>query len=170
MLWRLICENFQISPYFSMIKKIFFSISFFVFLVAGGILFAYLFNSGESAVDQFRLIEVGSAQLEVEIADTPSKWVKGLSSREGLVENRGMLFVFPKAEKRQFWMKGMKFPIDILWIRSDVVVGFEENIPPPADGEDPAIVVSPELVDRVLEVSAGLIQKLDVEVGDEVTF
>ncbi len=114
-------------------------------------------------------------EIKIEIADTPAKRARGLSGRESLAEGAGMLFIFPKPARQNFWMKDMKFPIDIIWIRQttdgDRVVGFVENALPPASGQlenSLAIYSSPENVDRVLEINAGLVKKWRIKVGDIV--
>ena len=50
------------------------------------------------------------------VADTPEARQQGLSGRAGLGESEGMLFVFPKDGEYAFWMKDMRFSIDILWL------------------------------------------------------
>lgn len=100
-------------------------------------------------------IELNGNRIAVEIADEPHEWMRGLSGRDVLPKGSGMLFQFPRAEARTFWMKDMRFPIDIIWIRDGVVVGIDANVPAPQPGEDPAARTSPEPVDAVLEVPAG---------------
>lgn len=112
--------------------------------------------------------KVGETAFEVEIADTVVKRTLGLSGREELEEGKGMLFVFPEKSQQGFWMKDMKFSIDIIWISGDIVIGFAENAAP-----EPGVPVyslkvhhSPEPVDRVLEIPAGGVQKYGIKVGD----
>jgi uncharacterized membrane protein (UPF0127 family) len=46
-----------------------------------------------------------------------------------LKENEAMLFVFQQSARHSFWMKDMKFPIDIIWLDSDEkVVYIKENM------------------------------------------
>jgi uncharacterized membrane protein (UPF0127 family) len=67
-----------------------------------------------------------------------------------------MLFIFPEAEVQNFWMKGMKFPLDVAWIKDGKVVSVDTNIPAPKPGEEPArMSSSPIGVDMVLELPAG---------------
>lgn len=66
-----------------------------------------------------------------DIADKPDTQAKGLTIKESLKEDEGMLFVFPKADKLSFWMKDMKFPIDIIWVNeSYAIVDISRNLPP----------------------------------------
>lgn len=61
-------------------------------------------------------IAIGSSKLVLEIADTPDKRSLGLSNREGLAQGHGMLFLFDEAKLHGFWMKDMRFSIDIAWL------------------------------------------------------
>lgn len=112
-------------------------------------------------------VKIGEQIFVVEIADTPAKRTQGLSGREGLREGEGMLFVFDKPATYDFWMKGMKFPIDIIWIRSDKIIGFEENISPD-NSASPKIYSPTELVDKVLEVNAGTVSKLGIQISQSI--
>jgi len=98
------------------------------------------------------------AVVRVEIADSSHERTTGLSEHIFLHEDRGMLFVFDGPAQPSFWMKDMDFPIDIIWILGETVVGIEENVPVlpegVAEGDMPRYQpASP--VDRVLEVNAG---------------
>ena len=53
--------------------------------------------------------------LEVEIASTPLQQQYGLMFVTALADNQGMLFVFPKAAMRSFWMKNTLIPLDMLF-------------------------------------------------------
>lgn len=53
--------------------------------------------------------------LTVEVADSPDEWTEGLSGRETLPANTGMLFLFPEQEVLSFWMKDTYVPLDIIF-------------------------------------------------------
>jgi len=66
-------------------------------------------------------------------------------------------------------MLGMRFPIDIIWIKNNRVVGIEKNVPAPEKGIPEAalkVYNPPESVDRVLEINAGLSDSLGIKIGD----
>ncbi|MEO0795041.1 MAG: DUF192 domain-containing protein [Verrucomicrobiota bacterium] len=67
-------------------------------------------------------LSVGGQEIKVQLAVNRDEQMKGLMYRNGLGENEGMLFIFPKAEPRGFWMKNVKFPIDIAYIDPDGVI------------------------------------------------
>ncbi len=120
---------------------------------------------------QFKEIQIGETHLKVEIADTASKRSKGLGDRQALGENEGMLFIFPKADKYPFWMKGLKFPLDFVWIKETSVVDILENVSLPQNGQTDStlpIYSSKVEVDKVLELNAGAAKRLNIKVGDTV--
>ncbi len=99
---------------------------------------------------------IGDATLRVELAATMLSRARGLSYRDGLPEGRGMLFIFPSAQRHSFWMKGMRFPIDIVWLRDGVVVDVTPDVPPPSGVSGFLANYAPEEpADQVLEVPAG---------------
>ena len=63
-------------------------------------------------------------------------------------------------------MKGMKFSIDIVWLRENKIIGFVESAK--FGGLVPAIYYPPSEIDAVLEVAAGTVQKDGLKVGDEI--
>lgn len=79
-----------------------------------------------------------------------------------------MLFVYRDHRERAYWMKGMRFPIDIVWIDRGRVTGVVPNLPVPAGGNLP-IYPSRGPADRVLEVRAGWAARHGVERGARVT-
>lgn len=112
-------------------------------------------------------LTIGSTNFRVEIADNPALRQQGLSGRESLPENAGMLFLFPVPAVQRFWMKGMRFPLDIIWIKNKEVVGITIGAEPEA-GPNYTIYSSPEPVDKVLELNAGSVQRFGIKVGSEV--
>lgn len=118
-----------------------------------------------------RQLQIGEAMLKVEIADTQSKRNKGLGGRQSIASDEGMLFVFSDLGKHPFWMKGLKFPLDFIWIRGDTVVDLTQDAPLATAGQpDSALPIyqSKEDVDKVLEINAGIIQRLNIQVGNTV--
>lgn len=127
----------------------------------------------QSQKDNQKFVKIeGKAQVVVEIADTENERSQGLTIKDSLTENQGMLFVFESQNiKPTFWMKDMKFPIDIIWIDDGEVSEITENVPT-ALPETPEYKIprytSSETVDYVLEVQAGFAKRHDIQVGDSV--
>lgn len=120
---------------------------------------------------QTKQMTVGEVPIEVEIADTDSLRQKGLSGRNSLSENSGMLFVFPKNSFPSFWMKDMNFSLDFIWISDSKVSQINENVQPePGKTDSQLTLYSPRSpIDYVLEVNAGFVAKHNIKVGDAVT-
>lgn len=106
--------------------------------------------------------------IKVEIANTPESRMKGLSGREKLGRDDGMLFIMDEKRYHSFWMADMKFPIDIIWISDNKVVDVTKNAPIPTDPQNVPVFTPSTEVDKVLEVNAGYIDNNNIQIGDEV--
>ncbi len=115
-------------------------------------------------------VTIHNHTFTVDIADTMLSRAKGLSGRDGLSENEGMLFLFNATGSYGFWMKDMKFPIDIIWVAGGRVVGFAENaaLEPGKSMFTLRRYYPPEPVDQVFEGRAGTVATYGLQVGDEV--
>ena len=111
----------------------------------------------------FRL---GTAELQVEIADSFAKQYQGLSDRDSLCDNCGMLFVYNSPRIQNFVMRRMRFPLDFVFIREGEIVEVVENVPPPKSGETPIYITSSVTADGVLEVNAGFMKKNHLKLAD----
>lgn len=108
--------------------------------------------------------------IPVEVSDTPEKRSLGLGKRDKLVNGWGMLFVFEKRIPHSFWMKNMRFPIDIIWLDNQRIVELAENVPPPQEGESPK-VMEPRLPSNfVLEIESGRARALGLKVGQKLSY
>lgn len=113
-------------------------------------------------------IQLKGQTVRVSVADTETERQQGLSGRTGLATDEGMLFVFPQDGEHAFWMKDMRFSIDILWISaSGEVVYMAENVSP---GTYPKSFRSDVPARYVLELPAGYAEAHAVEIGDRVEF
>lgn len=107
--------------------------------------------------------------IDLEIADTEALREKGLSGRTSLAENKGMLFVFDYADVWEFWMGGMKIPLDFLWIQGNTIVGVDKNVLPPTQTDGKPVYLRPNVaVKYVIEVNSGWADKHEVTPGDSV--
>lgn len=114
-------------------------------------------------------VVIGGDSILIDVADEKEEQERGLSGRTSLPQNRGMLFVYSEPSRPGFWMKDMRFPIDIVWIGADnKIVAVLPNLSPQTypDVFSPPEEVAP--VQYVLEVNAGLVAKLGWQVGDTV--
>ena len=133
-------------------------------------LFSYPFINQISAVENKREIKINNQILTAEAAATDASRTQGLSGRPSIGVNEGMLFIFDSKDKYGFWMKDMKFPIDIVWIRDNVIIGYEKNVDPQigANLADLKIYYPPLPVNMVLELQAGRVDTLRAKFGDKV--
>ncbi len=113
-------------------------------------------------------VEIDGQIFQVELATTSIEQARGLSGRASLAPDAGMLFVFSSMTSPSFWMHGMEFPLDIIWISGGKIVGIAKNLPPATFGET-TIYDPPQPVDRVLEINAGLSDRYGFRIGDAVT-
>ncbi|MHB1086162.1 MAG: DUF192 domain-containing protein [Minisyncoccota bacterium] len=134
-----------------------------VFLAVAAILAALLAFFPPS---QDPRVIVGDTAVKILLADTPQKRTQGLSNRESLAEDEGMLFVFPEEGIYGFWMKDMRFSIDILWLNSaGEVVHIVEDASPESY---PASFTPEKAAQYVLELPAGFVRAHGVTLGSLV--
>ena len=101
-------------------------------------------------------------KLYLEIADTEKKRSYGLMNREEIMVDNGMLFIWDKSEKRNFWMKNTLLNLDLFFINmKGIIVGIYRN----AKALDQKNISSNEKVTFVLEMNAG---ELKSQVGDKL--
>lgn len=123
-------------------------------------------KSEVSAVYSDGTVAIRGTLFGVEIADTIASRAIGLSGRDALKENQGMLFLFPIAAKYPFWMKDMLFPIDIVWFHDEKIVWIKDNALPD-DWRSGISYAPPKSANMVLEVIAGTVGRYGWAVGDE---
>ncbi len=144
----------------------------FLFLVLGLILifgsFILFFNKLTTTKDPARIIRINDVTIQVDIADTQETRVQGLSGRDSLAEGTGMLFVFDKPAQYGFWMKDMKFSVDIIWIDDKFrIIGVEKDISPETF---PQIFSPDKDVKYVLEFSTGSSDRYNIKIGDVIQY
>lgn len=119
------------------------------------------------------------AVFRVEIAGNPKERELGLSGRNSLPKNSGMLFIFSEPDFYNFWMKDMIFGLDFIWINGSEIVEITKNVKQEdynfastgiAQGELSATLTPKKKVDKVLEVNAGVADRLGIKVGYKIEF
>ncbi len=118
-------------------------------------------------------VRIDGLTVRAEMARTPEERGPGLGGRPSMPLEEGMLFIFQSEGQHSFWMRGMLFPLDFVWISSDhTVVDITTDVPAEPgvpDGELP-LYRSDQAVLYVLEVNAGVVREAGVQIGDAVTF
>ena len=113
-------------------------------------------------------LEIRGKTVRVELADTPEKSRQGLSGHNPLGKGEGMLFIFTSPARYSFWMKDMRFPLDMIWIGEDWrgVDITKRALPESYPGHfQPSFPVQ-----YVLEVSAGFSDANNITIGDAVIY
>lgn len=146
----------------------------FIFIAGGAFLFIQKQNQQKLTDEDIVLspllgeIIIGNKTILVEIAKTLEVKTKGLSGREFLKKNQGMLFVYERPGFYSFWMKEMRFPIDIIWISENhEIIDVTKNISPDSF---PKTFRSQKPAQYVLEVNAGFSDKNNIQAGDRMDF
>jgi uncharacterized membrane protein (UPF0127 family) len=109
-------------------------------------------------------LEVNGKNIPLIVSDTEASRVAGLSGRASLVKGSAMLFVFDEPDTYGFWMKDMKFPIDIIWLdENNKIVYIEKSV---SIDSYPEQFFPPEKSLYVIEANAGFSDENKLEVGN----
>ena len=136
----------------------------FIYLILNFFLISYYTFSNEK-------IEVSiynkNITFNVEVAKTIEERRTGLMYRKKVLNNEGMLFIFPREKIIQLWMKNTYIPLDVIFISENkVIVDIKKNMEKLSE----TIVKSKVKSRYALEFNAGLINKLNIKIGDKVLF
>jgi len=116
-------------------------------------------------------LSIGKATLSVDIVDNDSLRTLGLSGRKSMDWNSGMLFVFPEAQRRTFWMIDCWFDLDIAYldrrgtVRDIQTMRIEPGVSPERLSRYPS--ATDDIV-YALEVNRGWMAANNVKVGDKI--
>lgn len=111
---------------------------------------------------------VSTSSITAFVAATDQERQRGLSGVKVLADDAGMLFIFSAPQVANFWMKDMNFPLDMIWIdENKVVTGVSSNISPETF---PKTFSSSVPVSYVLEVNAGIAEKMGIKTGTSLNF
>lgn len=111
-------------------------------------------------------VVINDHKINIELADTEMKRTQGLSGKESLCPDCGMLFTFNQSGKYGFWMKDMKFSLDFIYIYKSEVVELKENISPDTY---PELLLPETSFDKVIEVNAGFVKNNKISVGQKIS-
>ena len=133
-------------------------------IISSGFLVFFIFNHEQSS--SLRKLEINKTTVNIEIAANQGQKIKGLSGKNYLPANQGILFVEDESKKISIWMKDMRFAIDIVWIDENFkIIHIENNVQPDSF---PKIFSSQEPARYVLEVNAGFTTENNIKVGDKI--
>lgn len=135
---------------------------------------AYLYNAQHTQPNPglpMQTITIDGKNIKVEVASTEVQREQGLSDRTALPTGHGMLFVFDPARKVAFWMKDMKFSIDMIFAdEQGVIVKIYKDASPESyfNQHPPQIFPSEMSVRYVLEVPAGYAEAQGIAIGQKI--
>jgi len=111
-------------------------------------------------------VTIGNTTLLAEVATTPEQEERGLSGRPGLAEGAGMVFIFEPMKTPGFWMKDMRFSLDIIFANTEgTIVTIHQNVSP---ATYPKAFRPSEPVRYVLEVPAGFVAAHGIAEGQKI--
>lgn len=129
-----------------------------IVIFAGGILYQQQYDANR--------VHIKNHSFSKEVADTDESRALGLSGRNTIASDVAMVFVFDDQDMRCFWMKDMKFSIDIVWLNADrKVVAIEPAIAPDSYPTN----YCHDDTQYVVELHAGTTHKLGLKPGDALT-
>ena len=115
-----------------------------------------------------KVVTISNKPFTLDVSDTDNLRELGLSYRTSLAPYTGMLFVFDQPAVNPFWMKGMNFPIDIIWLdENKTVVHIEGRLDPSTYPRE----FGPNTPTQwVIELPSGAAESLKLSVGDKLSF
>jgi uncharacterized membrane protein (UPF0127 family) len=134
-----------------------------IILIALGLFFMQRIWWGGDTIDKKEII-INNEKLTVDVANDDRERYQGLSNREKLGKNQGMLFVHDWLSKHQYVMRGMKFDLDFIFIKDDKVVDIAKNVSKDFKGK----IQGATEYDKILEVPAGWVDRNGIGLGDVV--
>ena len=135
---------------------------------------AYLYNSRQpqpNAGLPMRTITIEGKNIQVEVASNDAEREQGLSDRMSLAVGHGMLFVFDPSRQVGFWMKDMRFSLDMIFAdETGSIVKIDADVSPESYfGQQPPEIFSSGVPIRyVLEVPAGYAKATGIAIGQKI--
>ncbi len=115
------------------------------------------------------ILKANNCLFKIEIASTAEQKYQGLSNRDYLCQDCGMLFLFKQKQELNFVMREMKFPLDIIFIADKKRLNIHSNLQ--AEGKNPQNnYYSFGKADAVLEINANKARECNLKVGDLITW
>lgn len=141
-------------------KSLNFFLATLVFLLIAFVLFIYI-------IPKTPVAKINGHTFNLYLAQTSQEQSIGLAKFNKIEQNQAMLFLFDKSDNYSFWMKDMKFPIDIIFIQDNKVVDVFNKVPV-SPNENLPIYTTKTKANKVLEINAGLAKNYGIKIGSEV--
>lgn len=147
----------MISKFFKK-KQVISFILMFSILVCLGCIFYYIKNSPQDSV------LISDEKFYIEKVSTREDLILGLGDRDKICKKCAMMFNFSNKSEHLIWMKGMRFPLDILWVEEGKIVWIEKNI----SKDSKEIMGKGFYSDSVIELNAGTVDRYKINIGDKI--
>lgn len=124
-------------------------------------------NLNSTKCDNFKTEKPAAfrCSIDLEYADTHSEQVLGLSGRESMAKDSGMLFIYDYPDTRCMWMKDMRFSLDMIWLdRDQKVLKIAKAVSPDTFPQ----TFCAGNTQYVIELNAGMADKLGYKIGDYI--
>jgi len=119
-----------------------------------------------SAAGKFDDRRSDDVPLQVQIADSEPRRIRGLMFQDQLPNDQGMIFVFEQPGLYSLWMLNMQFSLDMIWFDQEgKVVHIEKDVPPcktPLEITVCQSVIPDEEAVYVLEVTSGFVEQNNI--------
>tara|TARA_R100000234_G_scaffold73913_1_gene45674 strand:- start:1572 stop:2237 length:666 start_codon:yes stop_codon:yes gene_type:complete len=126
-------------------------------------------NMNSYTLQENGIAKINGHRMGIEIQSTPEGLQKGLMFRDEIPSGKGMLLKFGKNHPAKIWMKNVKQPLDIIYIKDNQVEDLFKNAMPDM-GDGMFDNIEEVICDMVLELPAGDIDKFDIKPGDMFGF
>lgn len=144
-----------------------------VLVLVGALVFFFVASGNSDCTKDYRndeQVTISGKTFEAELARSAQEHQKGLSGRDCIGDNQAMLFTFDKPGQYGFWMKDMKFAIDVIWISPDKKIAAIEKDFKPETYPENAVNEKDKPALYVLEVKSGTTNELGLQLGTPVSF
>ncbi len=141
----------------------------FVRIVALQVLIIMIGAVSASAIyTNARILRVDGQLYRLRVADTSTERELGLGGASNMSDSKGMLFVLDQPEIACFWMKGMHFSLDMIWLDSQKqVIQTAEHVSPRTY---PVAFCPPNDAKYVIELAAGQVDTAEITIGQTLKF
>lgn len=127
---------------------------------------------------KYEKVIIAEQEFKLEIASDFATRAKGLSGRDKLDEDKGMIFIYRRADQHSFWMKDCLIDLDIMYLNSrGIIVAMHEMKKEPPRGENETMAQYDRRLKRypsrraaqyVIELQKGMNKKLKLKVGQTI--
>ncbi|NCN22053.1 DUF192 domain-containing protein [Candidatus Falkowbacteria bacterium] len=122
-----------------------------------------IFESSEAKDYSKVFLKIAEKTIETELVFSQEAMYLGLSWRENLLLDKGMLFVFKDYGQRSFSMRNMNFPLDIIFLKDGMVMKVFSNLAP--EGVSPKNIYQYGPADMVIELPANYFKNNNLKEG-----